>query len=135
MSRLISKLQVVNWNRGLHRVFALLCLLWLGFFFVYIPWKEIQVNTKYAAETFVRELNHSELAGVPMMPADELEALTKENWERATWSYQYKNLLSSMPTLIWVIVLIPTVVYGLARLFIFLVLWLYRGFKPAQDQS
>ena len=116
-------------------MFALLCLLWLGFWFVYIPWKEIQLATEYAAETSIRELDNARLAGLPPLPAEELAAISEENWKRATWSYQYKNLVSDLPTVLWVIVLFPTVVYGLARLFIFLALWLYRGFKPAQDQS
>jgi hypothetical protein len=131
MTRYISKLQAVNWNRGLHRVFALLCLFWLGFWCVYIPMDEMKKATTYAAQTDIREYEFER--AFPAKSPEEKATLRKENWERATWSYQYKKIFVEQAGALWIIVLIPAVGYLLIRLFLMLSLWLYRGFNTPKE--
>jgi hypothetical protein len=125
----------VNWNKGLHRVFALLCVLWMGYWFVYLPWEAKQQATKYAAETYSRWETLEKVPYLPQMSEQEKSAELKENWERATWSYMFSNMKKEEITFFAIIALVPAVIYGLVRLLIFLILWLYRGFKSSEESS
>jgi hypothetical protein len=133
MTRYISKLQAVNWNRGLHRVFALLCMLWAGYLLVWLPMQARERAYTYAIDTTMREYNYAKAVGKPLMSAEELDALTKENLEMATWSYQYRGFMKDLPWLLAITILIPALIYGLIRLFLMLLLWLYRGFNTPKE--
>ena len=122
----------VNWNKGLHRVFALLCVLWMGFVFVWYPMDKMNKAAVYAHEIRMHGLDAMSKG---IMSYEEVETEYKENRERVSWNYAYENYVfgSGFFLSILFIVLIPAIFYAITRLLIFLILWLYRGFKTTKE--
>ena len=132
MNQLMPQSKRINWNKGLHRVFALLCVLWMGFVFVWYPMDKMNKAAVYAHEIRMHGLDAMSKG---IMSYEEVETEYKENRERVSWNYAYENYVfgSGFFLSILFIVLIPAIFYAITRLLIFLILWLYRGFKTTKE--
>lgn len=117
----------INWRRGFHRVFALLCVLWVLFLFVGYPIKMANDASGFAARMHSSSLDNPEID--PTARA-ERERQNKELWEHALLPYIYKHqVLPELHLFVGAAIVVPALLYGLIRAAVALVRWLYRGFK------
>ena len=129
MTRYISKLQAVNWNRGLHRVFALLCVLWVGSVFIWVPIEIRNEAQKHAYETYIDSNNK---LNSPEEQID-IDLQYKQNLKEAEWASVYKIYLDDPKEVILATVMFPAAFYVLSRLLIMLLVWIYRGFNTPKE--
>ena len=129
MTRYISKLQAVNWNRGLHRVFALLCVLWVGSVFIWVPIEIRNEAQKHAYETYIDSNNK---LNSPEEQID-IDLQFKQNLKEAEWASVYKIYLDDPKEVILATVMFPAAFYVLSRLLIMLLVWIYRGFNTPKE--
>jgi len=123
----LTQKKPINWQRGFHRIFAVLWILWSAFVMVGIPLQESNQRSNFAALHYSIDINN---------PTDDKRMLEKreqeqrELWARASLVNIYKTeVIPNMHWFIMGIIIPPLFIYGLIRAGICLALWLVRGFR------
>ncbi len=116
----------INWKRGLHRVFAVLWVIWGLFLFGWLPLQQIHRAQRFAQEMYARDLD-----AIPSNERERAEwkARQDERRARASWSHVYKSeVIPNIWLFLAAAVFVPIIAYALVRGVLVIVGWLFRGF-------
>jgi hypothetical protein len=120
----------MNVRRGLHRIFIVVCVLWVAAALVVPPWLAVRE---------VHQWYRDQLAQiVKLEPASYLAAFEnlQDMWHtrlaEARYSAYWKELADEPLYALLLLVAPPAVLYGIVYGLIALVIWIWRGFqRPA----
>jgi len=125
----------MQWKRGLHRIYFLLCLIWLGYWLVVVPWQTVRDARKGCQAGY--RLDIEDRWNAAGGDAERLKARTetaeanlKECYALSSPISVYGDTFAELLTP-WVfgsLVLIPLVAYALAWGLILPARWVVRGF-------
>jgi hypothetical protein len=116
----------INWARGIHRVFLLLCVIWALFVWIGLPVMQARQASDFAVMIYGFNIEHPAKDSVEQADRQQTQ---RTLFEESTLPSIYK--VQVLPNLHWFLLgalLPPAILYGLARAVIALVRWLYRGF-------
>ena len=123
----------MNWRRGLHRVFLVACALWVLAVLVVFPFVEVGRARDFAAQSDV--MSSSSALTSPESQIDRQRKLNRERsqtvlWQQATVSHFYRHEMLGHWFLLLVVLLVPpTLIYGLARAVLAASSWVATGFR------
>lgn len=122
----------INWNKGLHRLFIIGVVCWFVFILLVYPLKTLSNSREawskiYAEETW-------DAYGIKDEKAREAEIkrieqkITNTNKEKTIQNFYKTEYFKNFEWFLAFLLLPPIFVYVVFRFFIFLILWIKRGF-------
>lgn len=115
-----------SWSRGLHRIFAIICIVWAGYFIIWIPVTISNERVKNSAEIRKIPLSNNNYTKQQIQGYDDL---ADKIFESSKLKNIYKEMMPDFHIFASFILIPPFVVYLLIRLLIFIIKWIYNGFK------
>lgn len=117
----------MNYRRGLHRVFALACVLWALAVLVGFPIQAVNRNREFAWQSEAFATSHPAPDAASRIEHERSQRLL---WQQATLQYVYRHeVLPHWPIVLATLVIPPLVAYGLIWLGISIMSWVIRGFR------
>lgn len=130
-----SSTNKTNWGRGLHRIFYVLCVIWLLWWVIVTPFKMQAASMEFKSAMYGYALkdcysgdNWNQGYSTDCSKAADKKYLENKGVQGIYLDAITKSTASDIASFFSLLIIPPLILYGLIRLFVWLVLWIVKGF-------